>query len=185
MKKNRLEIVEKLFLYFMIAAIIGWCYEVFLEVVVYQWGFSNRGVLFGPYCPVYGVGLLAFLLCFGKFMKLKLKWSIRWIRPIVIFLGCGIVATTIELCASYLLEWIIGSWPWQTYADYNINFQARIALSPSIRFGIGGVVFLYALLPFVEKLTELMSRRVLNWVSGIVATIFCADFIITVLTKLF
>ncbi|MFQ9437055.1 MAG: putative ABC transporter permease [Ruminococcus callidus] len=51
--QSKLQTIEKLFLYFLMAAIIGWCYEVFLEVVVYRWGFQNRGVLFGPYCPVY------------------------------------------------------------------------------------------------------------------------------------
>ena len=49
-KQSRVQTVEKLFLYFLMAAVIGWCYEVFLEVVVYRWGFDNRGVLFGPYC---------------------------------------------------------------------------------------------------------------------------------------
>ena len=55
------------FIYFMLYAIIGWCYEVFLEVVVYRWGCTNRGVLFGPYCPVYGLGALAsyiYFVCF-------------------------------------------------------------------------------------------------------------------------
>ena len=94
-KQSRVQTVEKLFLYFLMAAVIGWCYEVFLEVVVYRWGFDNRGVLFGPYCPVYGVGMLAFLLCFGKFAQMPMKWSIRWARPILIFLGCGAVATVI------------------------------------------------------------------------------------------
>ena len=47
---------QALFLYFMAYAVIGWIYEVFLEVVVYRWGFSNRGFLFGPYLPVYGFG---------------------------------------------------------------------------------------------------------------------------------
>ena len=45
----------------MLYAILGWIYEVVLEVFIYKWGFSNRGVLFGPYCPVYGVGALLFL----------------------------------------------------------------------------------------------------------------------------
>ena len=132
--QSKLQTIEKLFLYFLMAAIIGWCYEVFLEVVVYRWGFQNRGVLFGPYCPVYGVGMLAFLLCFGKFAKMQLSWRVRWARPILIFLGCGAVATLIELAVSYLLEWTTGSWPWQTYADYAINFQARVALSPVCSF---------------------------------------------------
>ena len=57
--------------------------------------------------------------------------------------GVDLNPTAIELGTSYALEWITGSWPWQTYVDYDINFQARIALSPSIRFGIGGVFFLY------------------------------------------
>lgn len=185
MKKLNLETVQKLFLYFLMAAIIGWCYEVFLEVVVYHWGFSNRGVLFGPYCPVYGVGMLAFILCFGKFMEMELKWSVRWLRPIAVFIGCGVVATLIELAASYLLEWTTGSWPWQTYADYAINFQARVALSPSVRFGIGGVLFLYLLRPLFAKLTGLMSKQVLNWVSGIAAAVFGVDLIATLLYRIF
>ena len=61
--------VNKYFLYFMMYAIIGWIYEVFLEVVVYHWGFSNRGVLFGPYCPVYGFGALAFIFTMYPLVK--------------------------------------------------------------------------------------------------------------------
>ena len=45
---ERYDRIRKYYLYFMMYAIIGWCYEVFLEVVVYRWGFTNRGVLFGP-----------------------------------------------------------------------------------------------------------------------------------------
>ena len=36
-------------IFFFLYSVIGWIYEVFLEVVVYRWGFTNRGVLFGPY----------------------------------------------------------------------------------------------------------------------------------------
>jgi len=49
---NVLNKICRYFMYFMMYAVIGWLYEVFLEVVVYRWGFSNRGVLFGPYLPV-------------------------------------------------------------------------------------------------------------------------------------
>ena len=184
MKRIQLETIQKLFLYFFMASIIGWCYEVFLEVVVYRWGFSNRGVLFGPYCPVYGVGLLAFMLCFNRLMDIELKWSVRWLRPIVVFVGCSVVATVIELIASYLLEWFTGSWPWD-YLNYSLNFQGRIALSPSIRFGIGGVLFLYILRTAFAKLTSLMSKKVLNWISGIAAAILAIDIVVTFLLYIF
>ncbi len=183
MKKLSARTVQELFLHFMMAGFIGWFYEVFLEVVVYRWGFSDRGVLFGPYCPVYGVGMLAFLLCFHWLMQRKLKWSVRWLRPIIIFAGCALVATLIELAASYLLEWITGSWPWQTYADYAVNFQARVALSPSVRFGIGGLLFLYLLRPLFLKITRWMPEKALKWVSIVLAVIFGIDILLTLLSK--
>ncbi len=84
-------------------------------------------------------------------VMIKKKSFLRKILLIpVVFLLCMLVATAVELVTSYLCEMVMGSWPWQTYAVYKYNFQARIALSPSIRFGIGGVLFLYLLQPIFE-----------------------------------
>lgn len=160
----------------MMYALIGWLYEVFLEVVVYQWGFSNRGVLFGPYLPVYGFGALAFILCFYKLIKDKpLKKKLLYIP--IIFLGCMIVATALDLVTSYICEYFTGSWPWQTYADYKYNFEARIALSPSIRFGIGGVIFLYLLQPLFDKLLSKLSDKTRNIIFYILLVILIVDII--------
>ena len=71
------------------------------------------------------------------------------------------------------------------YADYTINFQARVALSPSVRFGIGGVLFLYLLRPLFAKITGLMSEKVLHVVSITAAVIMGLDLICTVIFKLF
>ncbi len=172
MSKN----IKKYYLIFMMYAVIGWIYEVFLEVVVYKWGFSNRGVLFGPYCPVYGVGALLFIFLIYPLIKNK-SWKRKIIMIPVIFLLCGLLATAVELITSYLCEAFLGSWPWQTYADYKYNFQARIALSPSIRFGIGGVVFLYLFEPLFEKLVDKLSNKKLNIIFGTVLTIFIIDII--------
>ena len=84
------EKISKYFIYFMLYSIIGWCYEVFLEVVVYKWGFTNRGVLFGPYCPVYGFGALAFIFTAYQLIKNKKGWKKYFMIPII-FLLCSIV----------------------------------------------------------------------------------------------
>ena len=174
MKEN----LKKYFIYFMLYAIIGWCYEVFLEVVVYKWGFTNRGVLFGPYCPVYGFGAIAFLFTVYPLIKNKKSTKKLLFIPVV-FLLCTVIATTIELITSYLCEFTMGSWPWQTYANYKYNFQARIALSPSIRFGIGGVVFLYVLQPLFEKLCDKLESKKLNIISNVLLVIIILDSIYT------
>lgn len=168
--------LKKLYLYFMMYACVGWIYEVFLEVVVYKWGFTNRGVLFGPYCPVYGVGALFFIFFVYPLIKNKsLRYKLAMI-PIV-FLACMGIATIIELITSYICEFFMGSWPWQTYANYKYNFEARIALSPSIRFGLGGVAFLYLLQPLFEKMLNKLNTRVLNAIFETVLILFGFDLI--------
>ena len=175
-KVNKILEAKKYYLYFMMYAVFGWLYEVFLEVVIYRWGYSDRGVLTGPYCPVYGVGALLFIFLVGPLIKKKpLKKQILMIP--VVFLLCGLVATGVELIASYLCEWFMGSWPWQTYLDYKINFQGRIALSPSLRFGLGGILFLYILQPLFEKLLGKLKEKHLNIIFYIIAIIFIIDFI--------
>ena len=72
MEKSKLRKLEELFLFFLCISIIGWIYEVFLEVVVYKWGYSDRGVLIGPYCIIYGIGAVVLLLCLGNMMKKKI-----------------------------------------------------------------------------------------------------------------
>ena len=175
-KVNKILEVKKYYLYFMMYAVFGWLYEVFLEVFIYKWGYSDRGVLTGPYCPVYGVGALLFIFLVRPLIKKEpLKKQILMIPAV--FLLCGLVATGVELIASYLCEWFMGSWPWQTYLDYKINFQGRIALSPSLRFGLGGILFLYILQPLFEKLLSKPKEKTINIIFYIIAIIFIIDFI--------
>src|SRR6056297_981964 len=184
MIKIELEKNRKYFMYFMMYAIVGWLYEVFLEVVIYKWGFSNRGILFGPYLPIYGFGALVFILLFYKLSRKKQPLAKKIAVVFVVFLGCAVAATIMELVTSYVLELITGSWPWQTYTDYEYNFQGRIALSPSIRFGLGGVFFIYVLQPIFVKIVDNLSKKTLVTISTVLFIIVFIDFL-TRITLLF
>lgn len=181
--KKVLQKVSPYIIYFTLYSIIGWLYEVFLEVIVYKWGFTNRGVLFGPYCPVYGFGALLFIfLVYPLIRKENLKKKIIMI-PIV-FLLCMLSATVLELLTSYLCEFFLGSWPWQTYASYKYNFQARIALSPSLRFGLGGLLFLYLLQPIFEKIVHNRKKENIDVIAVIIVIIFLLDILYTLGNKI-
>ena len=95
-------------LFFALYAVFGWCYEVFLEVFIYHWGFTNRGVLFGPYCPVYGFGALAFILLVYPLIKDR-PLKERLVRIPLVFILSMLIATTLELATSYILEAVNGS----------------------------------------------------------------------------
>lgn len=159
---SRFDAGKKYFIYFILYSIAGWLYEIFLEVVIYRWGFTNRGWLYGPYCIVYGFGALTFLLLFRKRIVPFLSPIRSLIRLVFVFLGCALTATAIELAASYIMEALTGSWAWQTYASYKYHFQARIALSTSIRFGLGGLLFLYVLQPLFEKILQSLTTKMLD-----------------------
>lgn len=144
-------------IYFWLYAVIGWIYEVLLEAFVWHNGFVNRGTLYGPWLPVYGFGALIFILCIYPVIKGKPIKKRLILLPIV-FIGCMIAATLLELLTSYLCEWTIGYIPWD-YFNYKIHFQGRIALSTSIRFGLGGLLFLYLLQPLFEKICDKLGNK--------------------------
>lgn len=173
---------KKLFLSFMFYSVLGWIYEVFLEVIVYKWGFSNRGVLFGPYCPVYGFGALIIIKLFGE--KFKYKHGIKeYIKSgIFVFFACGVIATLIELAASYILEFLTGSWPWQNYVDYALNYEGRIALSTSVRFGIGALIIVAFIEPVFNMLLKNMSYKIFNLLFYLVFIVFSVDLTVRVFT---
>ncbi|MBM6828547.1 putative ABC transporter permease [Anaerotignum lactatifermentans] len=168
--------LKTLYLYFWLYAVLGWIYEVFLETVVYQWGFSNRGFLFGPYCPVYGFGAVLILLVLGPLRKKRILVGKINITPLLVFIGIVVLTTTVELLTSYLMEWTTGGWLWD-YRSYPFHFQGRIALNPSIRFGIGGMVILYGLQPLLEKMRNKMGEQRWNTASTVLFIVMMADFI--------
>ena len=178
-KKDRIAGFQKWFLYFWTYCVLGWCYEVFLEVVVYRWGFSNRGFLWGPYLPVYGVGALLILGCLGRLKSRPLRIGRVNFMPAVVFLAVVALTTVVELIASYLLEWTTGGWLWD-YTRYAIQWQGRICLSASLRFGVGGMVILYLLQPLLEKGMDKLGAKRRKIVFAVLFSVFVLDCIVRV-----
>ena len=69
MKKIINSICEN-YIIFCIYALIGWIYEVSWFLIV-RHKYVNRGVLFGPFLPIYGFGVLILLLMLKRFMNKK------------------------------------------------------------------------------------------------------------------
>ena len=59
-------VVSKYFVWFILFSFMGWLYEtIYCTVSKHKW--QNRGFLFGPVCPIYGVGAVAAsIICSGS-----------------------------------------------------------------------------------------------------------------------
>lgn len=178
MNQKKLRTAAEYFIYLMMYSVLGWLYEVFLEVVVYRWGFSNRGVLFGPYCVIYGFGALLLILSLSWLQKRRIYAGKLLITPLLVFIGIVAITTVVELIGSYIMEFTAGDWLWD-YRRFAFNFEGRIALNPSIRFGIGGMVFLYLLQPLFRRLCSKFSDRAVYATAAVLALIFLCDIICT------
>ena len=91
MKKAFSAITEYLLL-FMLAAFLGWLYEIGCVYVMFH-HYQDRGVLHLPMCPIYGFGILLLL---GIFRERK--------NIFLLFFGSALIATAIELAACELLR---------------------------------------------------------------------------------
>lgn len=148
----------KWFLLFMVFSFIGWVYELLVFRFELGYGFLNRGFLFGPYLPVYGFGELLMLAAMLKLKNKRIEIGRVSLTPLICFVIAVFVATAAELLTSYLMEFVIGEWLWD-YTNDIPNFQGRIALKSSLRFGIMGILGLYGVYPVISGLTESAKEK--------------------------
>ena len=94
--KKILEKFSNYYIIFCVYALIGWLYEVlWMWFVVPPKHFINRGVLIGPFLPIYGFGMLILLVLLHKFMSKKHKASNTIVLNISIITLVTFIYTTI------------------------------------------------------------------------------------------
>ncbi len=155
--------------YFLLYCFIGWIYEsVWCCMIYHRRGFINRGFLFGPWLPIYGIG---FLIILGIFTLLKIK------KPLWVFLVGTVVATIAELVASYIIDAVMEAPMWD-YTGYFLNFEGRIALVPDLMFGLFIFVAICLIQPAVKKLQEkYRDSKIHNICFLVIASLFLIDLV--------
>ena len=155
--------------YFLVYCVFGWVYEsIWCCMIYHRRGFINRGFLFGPWLPIYGVG---FFIILGIFKLLRVK------KPLWVFIVGTIVATTAELIASYIIDATTGTPMWD-YTGYFMNFDGRIALVPALMFGLLIFVAFCLIHPGIIKLQDKFRvSKIHNLGFIIIASLFFIDLI--------
>ncbi len=155
--------VTTLVLLFFLFSIIGWCWEVVLHLLS-EGTFVNRGVLHGPWLPIYGTGGVLVLL---MLYKLRDKpWLEFWATVVV----CGVV----EYFTAYYLETVYDR-RWWDYAGYFLNLHGRICAEGLLVFGLGGMAVVYGVAPLFDNLLHKVRRSVLIGLCAALIALFCVD----------
>lgn len=163
---------EALFMYFFIYSVLGWICEM-IYCGIYSKKITNRGFLSGPYCPIYGTGGLIIVLFLTPFIK----------HPFLVFILGMIFTSVLEYITSFLMEKAFNA-KWWDYSHYRFNIHGRVCLLNSTLFGIGSLVIVYFINPYVEKFINKIPAQILNPVSIFLMFVITIDFIGTLNTIL-
>ena len=152
-----------LFLLFLIYSFIGWIVEVILAYFTHK-KFINRGFLIGPYCPIYGVGVLLIVWLLKRYTD----------SILVLFILAMVLCMALEYMTSFVMEKLFNT-RWWDYSDMRFNINGRICLETAIPFGIGGLVIMYLVNPLFEGILNMLSVKVVIILGSILLTLFLID----------
>ena len=162
------------FIIFIIYSFIGWIIDI-SDIFFHTKKIVNRGFLIGPYCPIYGVGVLLIIFLLKEFTD----------TPLALFVLASVICMTLEYLTSYVMEkWFNARW-WD-YSDRKFNLNGRICLETTIPFGLGAMIVIYVVQPFIVNLLNKIPNSITIIIGIILMIIFIIDAIISfsVITKI-
>ncbi len=146
----------------------GWVYETIYCSVV-EGEFTKRGFLFGPTCPIYGIGAIAEWLVLGQISN-----------PIIVFIIGAVLATVIEYSTGLFLERRFKK-KWWDYSMFKFNLHGRICPQASAVFGAFSVTSVFVLVPTMLNILMIFSKHTVSIVAFIVVTLYFLDTVASLL----
>ncbi len=149
---------------FLVLSFSGWLWEVSLHLI--ETGkFVNRGVLHGPWLPIYGTGSVIVILLLKKCRK---NLPLHFFATMVL---CGFV----EYFTGLFLEMTHDGQKWWDYSGYFLNLQGRVCAEGLLAFGVLGTIIIYLAAPALDAMTRQLPVKTFAIVVAVVMCIFFTD----------
>ncbi|HHU28995.1 TPA: putative ABC transporter permease [bacterium] len=133
---------SKLFWLFIIGCVIGTYYEQILTLFREGSWESRRGVIYGPFNPVYGFGMILIIVLLYK--------VVSWWKLLIIG---GLLGGGFEYLLSYLQELFIQSRSWD-YSNHFLNLNGRTTIPFMIFWGLLATIVIKYVYPFLNSMIE-------------------------------
>lgn len=157
--------VSSIIFIFFALSFIGWIWEVFYNILE-TGSFANRGILFGPWLPIYGTGSILMLIVLKKFRD----------KPLMLFTSIILLCGVLEYFTSFLLEKMFGQL-WWDYRNAFLNINGRVCLEGLLFFAVGGLLIIYFIAPLLDEIFKTFNNRFKKIVCVILISLFSIDVI--------
>lgn len=159
---------------FLFFSIFGYLFETICSYI-FKSGF-NSGILYGPWTPLYGFGVIIIMLLSNKFFEsLHLN---KVVETIIVFVVITIVLTVLEWLGGVLIEKLFHITFWD-YSNYKYHIGKYISLEMSLVWGIGSIILIYLVLPWSLNLI----KKIPLFITIILIFLFLVDVVVTTINK--
>lgn len=156
--------VPSLIMLFFSFSFIGWLWEVSLHLIS-DGVFVNRGVLHGPWLPIYGTGGVLILILLKRLRD----------RPLWEFVSATALCGCVEYYTAWYLEMTHDGTKWWDYSGYFLNLHGRICAEGLLVFGLGGIAIVYVAAPLLDNLFRKIRNQILLPICVILVILFGCD----------
>jgi uncharacterized membrane protein len=132
-KKNKIDFMFRIVMFFTLGCFIGCLLETILCYIQLGYFESRKGLIYGPFNPVYGIGVTLVILLLEREKKSHL-----------IFLTGAFLGGVVEYICSWVQENTFGTISWD-YHEYFLNFGGRTSLFFMFCWGVLSYIFIKAI----------------------------------------
>lgn len=146
---------SKMVILFVLGSFLGVVWENALGIVkrLIKYGIlsyrDHRGVIYGPFNPLYGFGIVIIILILGRKKR----------HPYKTFVYGAILGGLIEYVASFLLELVLGAKSWD-YSDQILNINGRTSVAYMIFWGAAMMLLIHFAYPIVSRWIEKIPKKI-------------------------
>lgn len=186
-RDNTVLLGARLFFVLLIFSFVGWVWEI-VHVSMLAGELVDRGFLFGPICPIYGLTMVIAYLLIGMPQKPNgiLKFTAgKWYQYPLYGIAAITLPTLVELIVGYGCELLFDIRLWD-YAHYVItvnaqeiplHFMGYIALPISLVWLVLILVVMGFFFPALLNLTAKIPPKTTKIIAAVLGAIMIADII--------
>lgn len=146
---NKFDKFIKVFIIFMIGSVIGYVVEMIVALVQNGYIESRQGLLYGPFTPVYGIGIIVYYIFFNKIKTRDKK---------IVFLLSMLIGGITEYLCSFIQEKVFGTISWD-YSEWLFNINGRTTLIHCTYWGIAGILYVSYIEPLIPKIENVIRNN--------------------------
>lgn len=159
---------------FLFFSILGHIFESIIFLFLNNNGYS--GIFFGPWTPVYGLGIIIIILI-NKFID-KFKLNL-FLKIIISFLLYALLLSLIEFIGGISIEILFHKVFWN-YTDQKFNLGKYVSLEMATLWGIVSCIYLF----MFKKLADKFIKKIPKYITWALFIIFICDVIATIIDKI-